>query len=70
VIEEIEVDNVTDNTIEYATSVGANLISIMDEQEKAASNIWLGPYAQQMVNHSPIPVLVVHAKDYIAGISR
>jgi len=69
-IKEIEVDNVTDNTIEYATSVGANLISVMDEQEKAASNIWLGPYAQQMVNHSPIPVLVVHAKDYIAGISR
>jgi len=68
-IKEIEVDNVTDNTIEYATSVGANLISVMDEQEKAASNIWLGPYAQQMVNHSPIPVLVVHAKDYIAGIS-
>lgn len=69
-IKEIDVDNVTDNTIEYATSVGANLISIMDEQEKAASNIWLGPYAQQMVNHSPIPVLVIHAKDYIAGISR
>lgn len=69
-IKEVEVDNVTDSTIEYATSVGANLISVMDEQEKAASNIWLGPYAQQMVNHSPIPVLVVHAKDYIAGIGR
>jgi len=69
-VKEIDVDNVTDNTIEYATSVGANLISIMDEQEKTPSNIWLGPYAQQMVNHSPIPVLVIHAKDYIAGISR
>ena len=69
-VKEIDVDNVTDNTIEYATSVGANLISVMDEQEKTASNIWLGPYAQQMVNHSPIPVMVIHAKDYIAGISR
>ncbi|MDA3942320.1 MAG: universal stress protein [Bacteroidetes bacterium] len=70
IIKEVDAGNITDTTIEYATSIGANLISIMDEQEKPASNIWLGPYAQQMVNHSPIPVLVVHAKDYVAGISR
>jgi nucleotide-binding universal stress UspA family protein len=68
-IQEIEAGNISDSVIEYATSVNANMISIMDEQEKAASNIWLGPYAQQMVNHSPIPVLVVHAKNYIAGIA-
>ncbi len=69
VIKEIEAGNISDSVIEYATAVNANLISIMDEQEKAAANIWLGPYAQQMVNHSPIPVLVVHAKNYIAGIA-
>ncbi len=68
-VKEIEAGNISDSVIDYATSVNANLISIMDEQEKAASNIWLGPYAQQMVNHSPIPVLVVHAKNYIAGIA-
>lgn len=69
VVAEVEAGNVTDATIEYATGIGANLISIMDEQEKTASNIWLGPYAQQMVNHSPIPVLIVHAQDYVAGIA-
>lgn len=69
VVAEVDAGNVTDATIEYATGIGANLISIMDEQEKTASNIWLGPYAQQMVNHSPIPVLIVHAQDYVAGIA-
>ena len=68
-VKEIDAGNISDSVIDYATTINANLISIMDEQEKAASNIWLGPYAQQMVNHSPIPVLVVHAKDYIAGIA-
>ncbi|MBS4056171.1 MAG: universal stress protein [Bacteroidetes bacterium] len=67
--EEIEAENITDATIEYAVKVNANLISIMDDQETTTANIWLGPYAQQMVNHSPIPVLCVHAKDLVAGIS-
>ncbi|HOI31550.1 MAG: universal stress protein [Bacteroidales bacterium] len=68
-VKEIDAGNISDAVIDYATTINANLISIMDEQEKAASNIWLGPYPQQMVNHSPIPVLVVHAKNYIAGIA-
>ncbi|MBK9291598.1 MAG: universal stress protein [Bacteroidetes bacterium] len=64
---ELEADNLTDVTIAYAIKVEANLISIMDEQETTTANIWLGPYAQQMINHSPIPVLCIHAKDLIAG---
>jgi nucleotide-binding universal stress UspA family protein len=55
-------ENITDGTIEYATEIKADLIAIMTEQEKSAKNIWLGPYAQQMVNHSQIPVLSVHSK--------
>jgi len=34
----------------------------MTEQEKSTANLWLGPYAAQMVNHSPIPVLSIHSK--------
>lgn len=64
---ELDADNLTDVTIDYAIKVEANLISIMDEQETTTANIWLGPYAQQMINHSPIPVLCIHAKDLIAG---
>lgn len=57
---EIEADNLTTSTIEYAKKNEANLICIMTEQEKTATNLWLGPYAQQMVHHSPIPVLSIH----------
>jgi nucleotide-binding universal stress UspA family protein len=63
-IEFIEADNLTEATIEYATKVKANLISIMTEQETTTSNLWMGPYAAQMVNHSPIPVLSIHPEKY------
>lgn len=49
--------NITDETIEYAEKVNADLISIMTEQGKSISNILLGSFAQQMINKSSIPVL-------------
>jgi len=52
--------NITDITINYANKVNAELITIMTEQMENTSNLWLGKYAQQMVNNSPIPVLSVH----------
>jgi nucleotide-binding universal stress UspA family protein len=55
-------ENITDGTLEYAMEVKADMIAIMTEQEKSAKNIWLGTYAQQMVNHSPIPVLTIQSK--------
>ena len=58
----IDTNNIVDTCIEYATEKKINLISIMTEQEKAASNIWLGPYASRFVNHSPFPVLSIHPK--------
>lgn len=57
---EMEADNISTSTMDYAHKIDANLISIMTEQEKTATNILLGPYAQQMVHHSPIPVLSIH----------
>ncbi|MEI6061675.1 MAG: universal stress protein [Bacteroidota bacterium] len=53
-------DNLTTGTIEYAKRVKANLISIMTEQETSPFNLLIGPYAQQMVNNSPIPVLSIN----------
>ncbi|MBP6976952.1 MAG: universal stress protein [Bacteroidales bacterium] len=65
-IEPLEVEgNITYATIEYALKVDANLISIMTEQEKTTKNLWLGPYAQQMVNHSPIPVMSIHSIEFM-----
>ncbi|OFX33084.1 MAG: hypothetical protein A2X08_11200 [Bacteroidetes bacterium GWA2_32_17] len=50
--------NKTDILIEYANKVNAELIAIMTEQPSNTA-FWLGPNAQQMVNHSPIPVLSI-----------
>jgi nucleotide-binding universal stress UspA family protein len=63
-----DVDNLTDATIEYAMKTEANLISIMTEQEKTTKNLWLGPYAQQMVNHSPIPVMSIHSTEFMRSL--
>lgn len=60
----LETDNITDVTLDYARKVNANLISIMTEQETTTSNLWLGPYAAQMVNHSAIPVMSIHPDKY------
>ncbi len=65
----VESENTTLSTIEYATKVNADLIVIMSEQEKTFSNIFLGPYAQQMLNLSPIPVLTVSVRQ-VNGESR
>jgi nucleotide-binding universal stress UspA family protein len=67
-IVETESDNIATSTMEYARQSDANLISIMTEQEKAASNLWLGPYAQQMVHHSPIPVLSIHPMEILISM--
>ncbi|MFA8435609.1 MAG: universal stress protein [Marinifilaceae bacterium] len=51
--------NNTETAIKYAQSVNADLITIMTEQTQSSLNLFIGSYAQQMVNHSPIPVLSV-----------
>jgi len=55
-------ENITDGVIEYAKENRAELIAIMTDQEKSPKNLWLGAYAQQMVNYSPIPVLSIQSK--------
>lgn len=62
-LESMRTGNIAKSTIEYAMSIEANLISIMTEQETSTANLWLGTYAQQIINHSPIPVLSIHPKD-------
>lgn len=65
----VDAENTTLSTIEYAKSVEADLIVIMTEQEKTFNNIFLGPYAQQMINQSPFPVLTISVKQ-INGEAR
>lgn len=51
-------DDVAEMTLDYAEKVDADLIFIMTEQE-AATGLFVGPYAQRVVNHSKIPVISV-----------
>jgi len=69
-VESMLADNITNAAIEYARKVDADLIAIMTEQETNASNILLGPFAQQMVNHSPVPVLSIQPKEIYAISTR
>jgi nucleotide-binding universal stress UspA family protein len=66
----IETSNLTKATIGYAEKIDANMISIMTEQERTTANLWLGPFAQQMVNHSPFPVLSIHPRELIRSLTR
>ena len=63
-----EAENVPTAIIDYGKEIDANLISIMTEQESKTSSLWLGPYAQQIVNQSPIPVLSIHSRDVYTGL--
>jgi nucleotide-binding universal stress UspA family protein len=63
-------DNLTTGTIEYAKRIRANLISIMTEQETSPFNLLVGPYAQQMVNNSPYPVLSINPYDTMQMSTR
>lgn len=46
-------------TADYAKSIGADLIIIMTDQDENITGRLLGPYAQQIVNHSKIPVMSI-----------
>lgn len=46
-------------TLKYADKVNADLIVIMTDQEEDLSGFFIGPYAQQVVNHSKIPVMSI-----------
>jgi nucleotide-binding universal stress UspA family protein len=51
--------NIAKTTLEYAAEKNADLIIIMNEQEGNTTGFFMGPYAQQIVNHSTIPVLSI-----------
>ncbi len=63
VVERIQSQNATKAAIDYAKSVEADLIAIITEKDDTKGSGLIGPSAQQIVNHSPIPVLSVHVDD-------
>jgi len=61
----VEADSLTNATINYAKENDADLIAIMTEQETTTANIFLGPFAQQLINHSAIPILSLRSKELV-----
>jgi hypothetical protein len=50
--------------IDYAESVKAEMISIINENGDSISDYIIGGEAQQMISKSPIPVLNIRAKSH------
>lgn len=69
-IAEREGNNITNMTLEYAREVNANLIVVMTEQEIKTSNLWMGTYARQMINHSEYPVLSIKPQEFINSMNQ
>ncbi len=55
--------NLANMTMNFAESKEGNLIVMMTEQESNLTGFLMGPYAQQVVNHSKIPVLSVSPEE-------
>jgi nucleotide-binding universal stress UspA family protein len=51
--------NIAKMAMKYASDIEADLLMIMTEQEESITGFIVGPYAQQVVNHSSIPVLSI-----------
>lgn len=62
ITEEIEADNVAASIIGYSQKQKIDLITIMTDQDTTTANKFLGPYAQQLINNSEVPVLSLRSK--------
>lgn len=58
-MEMVEGSNLASVTMKQAKKQKSDLIVIMTEQEENFAGILMGPYAQQVVNHSKIPVMSI-----------
>ena len=58
--------SVVNAILDFAKQKQAGIIFMMTERE--SSNMFMGTTAQQLINHSPIPVFSIHNK-HIEGTS-
>lgn len=63
------VKNRADATIEHARAIGADLMVIMSDQDAELTGLFLGPYAQQIIHASHVPVIALKPRDLSAGNS-
>ena len=55
--------NVAASIIDYSEKNDIDLIAIMTDQGTTTANKFLGPYSQQLINNSVIPIVSVRAKE-------
>lgn len=60
VTDSLKGSDISDLTISYAVHNNASLIAIVSNQRGTPLNMYLSTAAQNMVNHSPIPILSIH----------
>lgn len=56
-------------TVNYAEKVNADLVIIMSDQDAELSGFFLGPYAQQVIHLSKIPVITVKPEEHPENIN-
>ena len=52
-------ETLSENVIDYAKQVDGDLIMIMTQQEVDFTELFIGSAAQEIINHSPIPVFSI-----------
>ena len=57
------VDNRAKATVKFCEEQGGDLIIIMTDQDSELSGFFLGPYSQQIIHYSKVPVLAIKPKD-------
>jgi nucleotide-binding universal stress UspA family protein len=62
VVEELEAENIVSCLLNYAESSSADMVVSMTEQGGTSGGMFLGPYAQQLINNSFIPVLSLQSQ--------
>ncbi len=63
IVDSLNSENLAADIISHARMVDADMIAIMTDVQNQANSILLGPFAQQLVNNSPVPVLTIHPKN-------
>lgn len=64
VLDHLDADNVAASILDYANKNDIDIITIMTDQGTTTANKFLGPYSQQLINNSIVPVMSVRAKEY------
>lgn len=50
-------------TVNYIDKIGADLVIIMTDQDAELSGFFLGPYSQQIIHNSKVPVIAIKPKE-------